>query len=102
MSRTRKLTVEYDTRMLVLPALVGQDERSSMKTRNLRKQARRSAKNRGHRLGKFSALTGSGWSESTYAVCSSCGRDVAVYPNPAPNGIEITGEAVALDCGSAK
>lgn len=69
-----------------------------MKTRNLRKQARQAAKLRGHRLGRFTHLMGTGWNAHSVAVCEDCGKDVAVYPNPAPNGIDIAGEAVASGC----
>lgn len=69
-----------------------------MKTRNLRKEARKVAKLRGHRLGRFTHLMGTGWNAHSVAVCEVCGRDVAVYPNPAPNGIDIAGEAVAGYC----
>lgn len=70
-----------------------------MKTRELRKHARKATKVRGHRIGKFSHLIGTGWNAYSVAVCEKCGRDVAVYPNPAPNGIDIAGDAVAVDCG---
>jgi hypothetical protein len=69
-----------------------------MKTRFLRKEARKAAKARGHRLGKFSHLMGVGWNSHSIAYCEDCGREVAVYPNPAPNGIDIAGEAVAVNC----
>jgi len=69
-----------------------------MKTRNLRKQARKAAKMRGHQLGKFTHLIGTGWNAHSVAICTKCGVDVAVYPDPAPNGIDIAGEAVAVGC----
>ena len=69
-----------------------------MKTRNLRKQARRSAKSRGHRLIKFTPLSGNGWSQSSMSSCEQCGDEVWVYPNPAPNGADVVGEAVATNC----
>ncbi len=69
-----------------------------MKTRELRKQARQAAKLRGHRIGKFTHLMGTGWNAHSVAVCETCGKDVAVYPSPAPNGIDIAGEVVAENC----
>ena len=31
-------------------------------------------------------------------TCKTCGKNAWVATNPAPNGIEISGEAVALNC----
>ena len=31
-------------------------------------------------------------------VCGDCGKEVTLYTHPAPNGIGIGGEAVALGC----
>jgi hypothetical protein len=69
-----------------------------MKVRELRKQARKAVKLRGHQIGKFSHLMGTGWDAHSLAVCEACGRDVAVYPSPAPNGIDMAGEALAVFC----
>lgn len=71
-----------------------------MKTRELRKTARKVAKARGHQLTKFTHLMGSGWDLASHAQCEKCGFDVSVYPNPAPNGIDIAGNAVAVNCGT--
>ena len=68
-------------------------------TRRLRKGARKSAKARGHQLGRFSPLSGSGWNISSYSLCVVCGREASVSPTPPPNGIDISGEAVALNSG---
>jgi len=70
-----------------------------MKTRLLRKEARKVAKLRGHQLGKFSHIVGTGWNAHSAAICEKCGKDVAVYPSPAPNGIDVAGDAVAMNCG---
>jgi hypothetical protein len=67
-------------------------------TRRLRKDARKSAKARGHQLGKFSPLAGLGWNISSYSSCVVCGREVSVSPTPPPNGIDISGEALAVGC----
>lgn len=32
-------------------------------------------------------------------TCPKCGRGVTIQTHPAPNGIDIGGEAVALGCG---
>jgi hypothetical protein len=78
---------------------------ATLNIKSLRNEARRAAEHRGHTLGKFSRLRGNAakvysptWETYSAAGCKSCGADVAVYPNPAPNGIEICGEAVATNC----
>lgn len=64
----------------------------------LKKEALEDATCRGHRVGKWIhfglGLTGA----YAMTVCTTCGRQVVVQPNPLPNGIEISGEAVALGC----
>lgn len=69
-----------------------------MKTRELRKSARKAATERGHRLRKFTHLMGTGWNLKSASSCEKCGVEVNVYPNPAPNGIDIAGEAVSTNC----
>ena len=71
-----------------------------MKTRDLRKTARKVAKARNHDLTKFTHLMGSGWDLASHAQCKKCGMEVSVYPSPAPNGIDIGGNAVAVSCGN--
>lgn len=65
----------------------------------LKKQARQSAKFRGHDLAPFKRWwkTGNEWTRFL-AYCRMCDMQVAVDLAPAPNGIDIGGEAVALDC----
>lgn len=61
----------------------------------LRREARAGARWRGHNLAPFRPLeTGRTW----HATCTACGREVVIDVKPPPNGIDIAGEAVALDC----
>jgi hypothetical protein len=39
------------------------------------------------------------WSNVYQSFCKTCGMGVYVDGHPAPNGIDIHGEAVALNCG---
>ena len=49
---------------------------------------------RGHKLKRWGRI-----SDTLYrAACSVCGMEVDVNTNPPPNGIDISGEAIALDC----
>lgn len=63
---------------------------------HLMNEAREAAQNRGHTLGPFAP--GEFWRERRYADCTECGMGVAVDPDPPPNGIDISGSAVALNC----
>jgi len=63
----------------------------------LKKQATASANNRGHRLGNWQS-TGR---HSAIAFCEDCGHYVQVDSKPLPNGIDIGGPAVAVECGDA-
>jgi hypothetical protein len=51
---------------------------------------------RGHTLGPWEP--DAYWKDTRHAECTKCGRGVWVDPSPAPNGIDIHGEAVALNC----
>jgi len=70
-----------------------------MKTRTLselRNEATRAAEYyRGHQLGEW--IIGR-YQASAHAKCKLCGRTVTINTHPAPNQIDIAGEAVALDC----
>lgn len=57
-------------------------------------EAEQSCKFRGHLLGNWIEGHITVWNE-----CISCGKEVHVNVNPAPNNINIGGEAVALTCG---
>ncbi len=50
---------------------------------------------RGHHMGRF---TQSSHSTEYRAFCTKCGLGVWVNTHPAPNGIDISGEAVAMGC----
>lgn len=60
----------------------------------LKSRAVRAAQGRNHRLG--------GWTDydeyRASAVCEVCGKEAYVDSKPAPNGIDVSGEAVALNC----
>jgi hypothetical protein len=63
--------------------------------RRLKDEARNTATWRGHDMARFRALTPGRSAESR---CKKCHRTVHVDTKPAPNGIDIGGEAVALNC----
>lgn len=62
----------------------------------LQKEALESCKFRGHKMTRFKKM-GKPLSFS-HSQCNKCGKNVYVHTNPPPNGIEISGEAVALGC----
>jgi hypothetical protein len=67
--------------------------------RRLRREARAAAAWRGHRMARFSPLLPStgrgGYSD---AACTACGASVRIDTAPAPNSIDIGGDAVAVSC----
>lgn len=65
-----------------------------MKLRTLKKHALSSTKHRGHNMNKF-YWSGSG---AAQAFCKDCRMSVTVEENPAPNSIDISGLALALNC----
>ncbi len=70
-----------------------------MKTiERLKEEAREASAWRGHRMSRFSHYT------PTNAVshCLDCPTEVQVLSKPAPNQIDVGGEAVALGCPSAR
>lgn len=60
----------------------------------LRQSALESCKFRGHKMSRFASLHT--WAK--VSDCKTCGMSVIVNARPAPNGIDIGGEAVALHC----
>ena len=64
----------------------------------LKADAKASAQWRGHDMGP--------WHDNSHKTaechCLSCGRGVWVDAKPAPNGIDISGEAVALGCNKLR
>lgn len=62
----------------------------------LRLSALKSCEFRGHDMTKFKSLH----SHGKVADCKVCGDSVYINSNPAPNGIDISGRAVAVYCQS--
>lgn len=60
----------------------------------LRNDARRGATWRGHVMTRFRAYATGRWE----SYCRECGMEVNVKTRPAPNEVNISGEAVALNC----
>jgi len=63
---------------------------ASVKT--LRKSALESCTWHGHSMGQFHH-----WPAWAWAQCQNCGAMVHVESNP-PNGIDIAGDAISLNC----
>jgi hypothetical protein len=69
------------------------------KAQGLARQATRAAESRGHRLGAWLWRNyADGAIRNGHAICLDCGREAFVATNPAPNDIDVSGEAVALNC----
>ena len=70
-----------------------------MKLPTLRKSAQRSTTLRGHRM-RWRAPFGNATTNvySQFGQCRDCGMEVLLAERPAPNGINIGGEALALNC----
>lgn len=64
----------------------------------LARQATQVASTRGHRLGAWLWRTYDNGGRVGNAFCQHCSQEATVCTNPAPNGIAISGEAVALNC----
>ena len=70
-----------------------------MKKRNLQNEAAVACKFRGHKMNNWGFTVKAGGSGIRGgAVCSRCGRGVQYDTTPPPNGIDIGGEAVAVNC----
>ncbi|KKN56253.1 hypothetical protein LCGC14_0573980 [marine sediment metagenome] len=65
------------------------------KIERLRREALESCNFRGHRMKSFSRKYRHWWDSE----CKDCGMGVYIVDDPPPNGIAISGEAVALPCG---
>lgn len=72
------------------------------KINRLQREALESCKFRGHDMKKFqhrkNGRMDGGFAELSFSVCKKCGMEVHCDTHPAPNGIDISGEAVALHC----
>lgn len=66
------------------------------KIERLRLEALEACRYHGHDMGRFVTYTPC----IRYAHCKVCDKQVVIDSYPAPNAIDIGGEAVALDCGS--
>jgi hypothetical protein len=64
------------------------------KLERLRKEALKCCTFRGHQMKPSIHLTKNSW----WSECKMCGKTVVVTDNPAPNDIELGGEALALGC----
>jgi len=64
------------------------------KIERLRKEALESCEFRDHRMGLFNRTHPHYW----HSKCRACGMEVHITDNPAPNEINIGGQAVALNC----
>lgn len=67
---------------------------SFKKLKTLQREAERSCRFRGHDMESWARVG----LEKAYSHCRDCGMQVAVDVNPLPNGIDISGRAVALHC----
>lgn len=63
------------------------------KMKQLQSKAIKSAEFRGHMLSTFCVC-----GDTAAAHCRKCGKQVVVDCSPPPHGIDIAGEAVALNC----
>ena len=65
----------------------------------LKREAIDSCRFRGHRMGKWEILDYNGFNKMVCASrCKNCNMEVVVDTKPLPNGIDIGGKAVALNC----
>ena len=64
----------------------------------LKKEALEACEWRGHKMSNFKP--GEYWANTRHAHCKNpgCQAEVWVDPHPQPNGIDIHGDAVALNC----
>lgn len=68
------------------------------KSKKLKREAKASAENAGHTLGKFRTLVTDGSRMVAEAVCIHCGSYVQINTNPAPNQIDIGGSVFGNSC----
>jgi hypothetical protein len=65
------------------------------KERRLKKEAIETCTNRGHKMSRFYSAK---YHPHYFAKCYNCLMEVMVDTHPEPNEIDISGEAVALNC----
>lgn len=68
------------------------------KLSTLKRQAQKSTGLRGHQMRWFTPYGRAGGPFSQRGQCKTCGMEVQLDENPAPNGIDIGGRALALTC----
>jgi hypothetical protein len=68
------------------------------KERRLKSEAIEACSYRGHKMSKFH---GSKYHPHHFAKCTECFMEVMVDTHPEPNEIDVSGEAVALNCKHA-
>jgi len=68
------------------------------KIERLRREALESCIYRGHKMRPFSRQYRHWWDSE----CKDCGMAASINDEPAPNDIDIGGEAVALNCPGVK
>ncbi len=70
-----------------------------MKLSTLKRQAQQATTWRGHSM-KWGPIFGGATTNhgSQFGTCRNCGAEVLLTEHPAPNGIDIGGAAVALNC----
>jgi len=67
--------------------------------KTLQKEMLAACKFRGHKMGGFGfTLKAGGMGQRGGYTCEKCGRMAQYDTNPEPNGIDISGEAVAVNC----
>ena len=69
------------------------------KVDQLKKDLLASCKFRGHKMESLGFVVSGGRIRGGYK-CKNCGKWAGYDTNPEPNGIDISGEAVALNCNS--
>lgn len=72
-----------------------------MKLSTLKKKAQQATAWRGHRM-KWGPVYGTPTTQSQNAECRDCAAVVSIHEMPAPNGIDIGGSAVAINCLSGR
>lgn len=73
----------------------------STKERRLKEEALKAMRFRGHEPSTWKRHNF--YSHTVFInTCTRCGREAAVDLNPPPNGIDVSGEAVALGCDEKK
>jgi len=76
-----------------------EDDNLMTKLNALRKISRNCAKWNGHSLSRFSPAKGHPIGKQvSFANCFECGAMAVVDTQPLPNGIDISGRAVAVGC----